>query len=419
MRSAFPAVPLALATVTTAVLACLLMSACGGGGGGEASVAAPPVAVAAPDPDPAPVTVPGATATPQGVAAFLDLDLTALANYAALVLPAYYDAGVARDDNTPANNRATNAAATLGRVLFYDRQLSVNNTIACASCHQQGNGFGDPRRFSLGFAGGATTAHAMRLGNVRYYAPGSMFWDRRAASVEAQATQPIQHPVEMGFDASNGGIAALVGRMQNLPYYADLFTLAFGDGAITEARIQRALAQFERAMVATGSRWDAGYAQTYNPSLPDAGLDTPVPGLTAQENRGRHLFVAPAGQGGVNCAACHAPPTFALTGNSRSNGLDAGETTLFKAPSLKNVARSGAFMHDGRFSSLEQVVEHYNSGVQDGPALDNRLRAGNAPRRLNLSEADKAALVAFMRTLDDGALATDAKFSNPFKPGLQ
>jgi cytochrome c peroxidase len=203
-------------------------------------------------------------------------------------------------------------------------------------------------------------------------------------------------------------------KLQALPYYPALFTAAFGDASVTEARVQRALAQFQRAMVATSSRWDAGYAANYNPALPDDGLGAPIAGFTGQEERGRQLFIQGRGQGGLACAACHVPPTFALAANSRSNGLDAGETTVFKSPSLKSVSRSGAFMHDGRFSSLEQVVEHYNSGVQDGPALDNRLQAGNAPRRLNLTEADKAALVAFLRTLDDTALPADPKFASPF-----
>ncbi len=402
---------LSLAASAVIVLAMtVLLAACGGGG----TDAAPASAVAA---SPADTTAAPAAATGSPVAAALpglNIDLANLPNYAAPVLPAYYDASVLADDNTPASNRATNAAATLGRVLFYDRQLSVNNTVSCASCHQQAHGFGDPRRFSLGFARGATTAHAMRLGNVRWYAPGSMFWDKRAASLEAQATQPIQHPVEMGFDAAAGGLPALFARLQALPYYPSLFTAAFGDASVTEDRVQRALAQFQRAMVATNSRWDAGYAANYNPALPDDGLGAPIAGFTPQEERGRQLFIQGRGQGGLACAACHVPPTFALAANSRSNGLDAGETTVFKSPSLKSVSRSGAFMHDGRFSSLEQVVEHYNSGVQDGPALDNRLQAGNAPRRLNLTEADKTALVAFLRTLDDTALPADPKFASPF-----
>ena len=244
-----------------------------------------------------------------------------------------------------------------------------------------------------------------------------MFWDRRAASVEAQATQPIQHPVEMGFDAAAGGLPALIAKMGALPYYPELFTLAFGDATITEARIQRALAHFERAMVSAGSAWDTAYALNYNPALADRGLSLPARGFTAEQERGRALFINPPQQGGLGCAGCHVPPTFALNQNSRSNGLDAGETVLFKSPSLKNVALGAAFMHDGRFSSLAQVVEHYNSGVKDGPALDNRLRQpnGGPPRRLNLTAADKQALVAFLGTLTDTAFAADPKFSSPFR----
>jgi cytochrome c peroxidase len=145
--------------------------------------------------------------TPASVSAITTLNLSALANYAAPVLPAYYDGTVLALDNTPDTNVITNKVATLGRVLFYDKRLSINDSISCSSCHQQSVGFDDPRRFSVGFSGSAfTDAHAMRLGNVRYYQPGSMFWDKRTSSVELQASQPIQHAVEMGFVAGVGGI---------------------------------------------------------------------------------------------------------------------------------------------------------------------------------------------------------------------
>jgi cytochrome c peroxidase len=389
-----------------AVLAGLL-AACGGGGASVESPAESPATSSPAGTAPATASAPAVA----GVAAVLSINVAALADYQP-ALPAYYDATVARIDNAPASPGASNAVATLGRVLFYDKQLSVNNKVACASCHQAAFGFSDPNRFSTGFAGNAfTTAHSMRLGNVRYWQPASMFWDRRAATLEAQASQPIQHPVEMGFDASAGGLAALFAKLGALPYYQELFTLAFGDPGINEARLQTALAQFQRAMVSTGSRWDAGYAQVFNPNLADRGLNTPIPGFTAAEDRGRQLFMG----GGTNCSACHVPPSFALAANSRSNGLDAGETRLFKSPSLKNVALSGAFMHDGRFATLDDVIDHYDRGVQAGPALDNRLQAGNGtPRRLNLSAADKAALVAFLRTLSDDTLNKDPRFTNPF-----
>ena len=356
--------------------------------------------------------------TPAGVSDFTTLNLSTLANYAAPSLPAYYDATVVALDNTPANNAITDKVATLGWVLFYDKRLSINDTISCSSCHQQATGFDDPRRFSVGFSGAAfTTAHAMRLGNIRYYQPGSMFWDKRAASVEAQASQPIQHPVEMGFTTAAGGIPALISKMNATTYYPDLFTFAFGDATISEARIQQAFGQFERAMVSYNSKWDTEYAKVFNANANNRGLGTTLAGFTAQEDRGRQLFIAGPNNGGAGCAACHQPPTFALAANSKSNGLDAGETTVFKAPSLKNVGLSKAFMHDGRFATLEEVVEHYNSGIKLGPALDtNRLAPNGVPLRLNLSADDKAALVAFMKTLTDTTLTTDVKFSDPFKP---
>ena len=399
-------------------LSVALISGCGGGTADTATTAttaSTPASTAASTPDTTADSTSGAT--PSAVALALNLDLARLANYAAPALPAYYDTTVSALDNTPPQDPVDNKIATLGRVLFYDKQLSVNDTVSCASCHGQAQGFDDVKRFSVGFTGTAfTTAHAMRLGNSRYYRPGDAFWNRRAASLEEQASQPIQNAVEMGFDASHGGFAAVITKLQGLSYYPPLFTLAFGDASITEARVQRALAHFERAMVSTGSRWDAGYAVSFAPAVADRGLDTPIATFTAEENQGRALFMNPPNAGGAGCARCHVPPTFALAANSRSNGLDAGETTVFKSPSLKSVALSGAFMHDGRFATLAEVVEHYDSGVQPGPALDNRLNGpGNVPRRLNLTAAQKAALVAFMNTLTDTSLVNDAKFSSPFR----
>lgn len=394
----------------------LALAACGSSdstGTTAASTAATPAAA----PTPATPATPAAPTTPTTVSSVLTIDFATPLNYAASALPAYYDGTVSALDNSPANNAITDRIATLGRVLFYDKKLSFNDTIACASCHKQANGFDDNVRFSAGFQGGTfTTAHAMRLGNIRYFRPGTMFWDKRAATVEAQASQPIQNAVEMGFTTANGGIPALLTKLRTIPYYADLFTYAFGDSAISETRVQFALAQFQRAMVSSSSRWDTAYATVFNAGAQNRNLNVDLPGFTTEENRGRQLFMTGPGNGGAGCSACHSPPTFALNANSDSNGLDAGEAILFKSPSLKNVAQSVAFMHDGRFATLDQVVEHYNSGVQNGPALDNRLRGpGGTPQRLNLSVADKAALVAFMRTLTDTSLNTDPRFSSPFR----
>ena len=355
-------------------------------------------------------------ATPAGVAEATTIDFANVANYAAPRLPAYFDRSVAALDNTPAGNAVNDRVATLGRVLFYDLRLSTSNRASCAACHQQAFGFGDTMRFSNGInSSGTTNFHAMRLGNIRYWQPGTTFWDRRESSVELEASHPIRTAVEMGWSGPAGNFDALIRKMAATKYYPDLFAWAFGSPAITEPRIQRALAQFVRAMISSSSKWDAGYARVFSPTAPNRALDVDLPNFTPQENRGRHLFMAGAGQGGAGCAACHMPPTFALSATARSNGLDAGEKRLFKAPSLRNAGLTGPYMHDGRFATLAEVVDFYDHGVQDGPALDDRLRRGGAPQRLNLSATDRAALVAFLMTLNDPVLTKDARFSDPFR----
>jgi cytochrome c peroxidase len=363
--------------------------------------------------EPAPTTPPDANTI---LGKYLNLNLDALPEYAQINYPVHYNPGVLADDNAPSINQVTNSGATLGRVLFYDKNLSRNNTVACASCHDQAKGFTDDLVLSEGFDGGLTGAHSMRLANTNFYAGERMFWDKRARDLEEQSTQPIKDHTEMGFDASAGGIDSLIRKLQKLEYYPILFEQAFGSPEISEEKMQRALAQFIRSMVSTDSKFDQGYAQVFNPNAPGGGIGAPFPNFTQQENQGKMLFTAPPNNGGAGCAGCHQPPTFALGANSLSNGLDAGETIIFKAPSLKNIAVAGPYMHDGRFATLAEVVEHYNSGILDGPALDNRLRGPNGqPLRLNLNDAQKQAIVAFLNTLTDNSLLVEARFSDPFK----
>lgn len=382
------------------VIGSLALSACGGGGTDTTTVTTYP-----------------------GVAAYTTLDLNAPLNYASPTLLAHYDATVLATSNRPNTNITSDKGATLGRVLFNDVRLSFNNTKSCASCHGQSNGFVDTAQFSTGLAGGLTTAHAMRLGNVAFYQGNSMFWDKRATSLEDQATDPIQNATEMGFDAAHGGMTALVTKMQALPYYPELFQWAFGDSTITEPRIQNALAQFQRSMISADSKWDRAYAVIYtnNGSVNNApnfgraldGNNIPAANrFTATEERGRDLFMRAPNNGGKGCAGCHQPPTFSLAANSLSNGLDAGETRIFKSPSLKNVALSGHFMHDGRFSTLGQVLAHYASGIQAGPARDNRLPIGG----IAMTAQEQADIVAFLKTLTDTTLNADSRFGNPFTP---
>ena len=356
------------------------------------------------------------SATPAGVTKLTTIDFANVANYSAPVLPAYFDGTVTALDNSPASNAVNDRVATLGRVLFYDLRLSTNGRASCASCHSQAFGFTDPMRFSNGISNAAITDfHAMRLGNLRYWQPGSAFWNRRAATIEAQVSDPLHSLVEMGWGGAAGGFGALIGKMGTTTYYPDLFAWAFKTSTITETHVEQALAQFVRAMISSSSRWDAGYAQVFSPTAPNRALDVDLPNFNRQENRGRQLFMTDVPQGGAGCSSCHLPPTFALAADARSNGLDAGEVRLFKAPSLRNVGLTGPYMHDGRFTTLAEVVDFYDHGVRDGPALDNRLRQGCTPQRLTLRAADRAALVAFLMTLSDRALTTDARFSNPFR----
>jgi cytochrome c peroxidase len=324
-----------------------------------------------------------------------------------VVLPPHFTApapggSVVSTDNMPASNPVTDQGATLGRVLFYDRRLSINDGVSCASCHRQETGFSDPRRLSAGFSGGTTHRHSMGLANARFYSPGRFFWDERAMSLEDQVLQPIQDPVEMGLKLED-----LVTKVEATAHYQPLFQAAFGSPEVTSERIARALAQFVRALVSVSSDFDAAFAGGAQPDLSR---------LTPQQADGFRIFVGAEG----GCGRCHA--TFAQVGAAPFNtGLDAAITDAgagngrFKTPSLRNVGVRAPFMHDGRFVTLEEVVEHYNSGVRNNPGLDPRLRgADGQPRRLNLTSSQKAALVAFLHALTDRQFLEDPRFADPF-----
>ncbi|MBP9103923.1 MAG: c-type cytochrome [Chitinophagaceae bacterium] len=361
----------------------------------------------------------GATAPPVDPVSLV-LNLPALPfNYANPTLPAYITASpIQAQINTPINNQITDNGATLGRVLFYDKNLSINNSTSCASCHKQANAFSDTELKSEGFNGGLTGRHSMPLTNVKYYPNGRFFWDQRAATLEEQVLTPIQDAVEMGMT-----LPQLETKLRSLPYYSSLFTKAFGDATINSNRISLALSQFVRSIVSFQSKYDAGRATfPVNPAPPANAV---FPNFTVAENRGKEIFLSPQNA----CAACHGSETFTapqeknngldLTTTDRGFGLVANNTNLdgtFKVGSLRNVELTAPYMHDGRFATLEQVVEHYSTGVRDHPNLSPQLRLpGGQPRLLNLTPQDKAALVAFLKTLTDVSVTTEVKYSNPFK----
>src|SRR6185503_4153778 len=281
-----------------------------------------------------------------------------LFNYAAPPLPPFFfQPPIVGQDNMPATNVTTDAGATLGRVLFYDKRLSTNQTVSCSSCHQRQRGFSDPRQFSVGFNGGLTGRNSMGLSNARWYQRRHFFWDERANTLEDQVLQPIQNAVEMGMT-----LGALTNRLAAEPYYTNLFARTFGSPDVTSDRISRALAQFVRSIVSVQTKYDIGASNNFA-------------NFTPQENLGRQIFLGQVGN--ATCAACHGTDNFVPGPALNNNGLEFPYVDLgvggitgnpaddgkFKVPSLRNIELTGPYMHDGRFATLEEVVEFYNSGV--------------------------------------------------------
>ncbi len=343
------------------------------------------------------------------------LDLPSIPfNYANQSLPGYFQSQVITEqDNTPAANPVTDWGATLGRVLFYDKVLSINNSVACASCHKQNLSFADDKSFSVGFDGANTLRNSMSLINVKYYRNGKFLWDERGETLETQTLIPIVDHIEMGMPT----LDTLVNRLKNMSYYPPLFEKSFGTQTITSDKIGYALAQFIRSIISYSSKFDKGRTMINS-------VRTPYPNFTPEENEGKQLYFTLLG-----CSGCHKTETFTAP-SPKNNGLespsiDAGvggitndplQVGNFKVPSLKNVELTAPYMHDGRFATLEEVIEHYNSGVMAHPNLSSQLRnPDNTPVRLNLSTSEKAALLAFLKTLTDRSVTTDVKFSSPFK----
>ncbi len=319
-------------------------------------------------------------------------------NYTDLTLPTHLHF---TNDNIPPDNPITDAGATLGRVLFYDTRLSANDTIACASCHLQAVGFSDPAQQSVGFEGGVTRRNSMGLTNARFIQGDLFFWDTRAPSLEALVLEPIVDPIEMG-----SSLPALIAELEAEAFYPPLFEAAFGTPEVSADRIANAVAQFMRSLVSYQSKFDQGY---------EIGFIN----FTQLEVQGMDLFQGRR----LGCNICHITDTQVLN-EALNNGLDRvysdnglgeitgnpGDDGKFKPPSLRNVALTAPYMHDGRFATLEEVVEHYSSGVQAHPNRSPFVPIGG----FRLNEQEKAALIAFLNTLTDEEFLRAVKFSDPF-----
>ncbi|MEP1142993.1 MAG: cytochrome c peroxidase [Henriciella sp.] len=352
------------------------------------------------------------------------VDLENLEDYANQTVPDYIT------KINDGGNPITDAGATLGRVLFYDTSLSTDGTISCATCHLQSLGFSDAGIVSTGVEGGLTGRHSMRLINTMFADETDFFWDERAPSHEAQESQPIQDHNEMGFSGQNGrpDLADLIVQMEATEYYEELFRFVYLDPNITEERIQDALAEFTKSIQSFDSRYDEGRAQVANNGAP-------FPNFTADENAGKALFMQAPNNGGAGCNRCHRAPEFDIAPNSDHNGVFrvANSTTEFdltneRSPSLRDMvgpggSSNGPFMHDGSLATIRDVIDHYDD-IQEPTSepplsewrntLDNRLNPGGNPQDLNLTDAEKDDLEAFMLTLTGSSIYTDAKLSDPF-----
>lgn len=301
--------------------------------------------------------------------------------------PAHIQASLLANDNTPGDNPITNDGATLGRVLFYDKHLSKNNTISCGSCHKPESSFSDNAQFSKGFDNGLTSKNSMPVLNLRFYKSGKMFWDERAPTLEKQVLQPIQNAVEMGLT-----LAELETKVKSLNYYPALFQKAFGSTAIDSVKIAKAVAQFMRSIVTYQSRYD----------LVKQGLAT----FTPAEAAGEQFFLnAPPG---VNsCASCHTPPMFLTSAPAAGFAfpLEAGimGQNRFKSGSLRNITATAPYFHGGSVASLTAML---NGGPVGAPT--------HIPAH-SIGPGDVANVMAFLQTLTDNAVTADVKFADPFK----
>jgi len=307
-------------------------------------------------------------------------------------------------------NDLTKEKIKLGKMLFYEKQLSVNNSQACASCHIQNTGFSDKSQFSLGAEGQTGNRHSMPLFNLAWHENG-FFWDGRAVTLQEQVLKPIQDPLEMHETLPN-----VVRKLSSSSVYKNQFFRAFGDYDITPDKISTALEQFLLTITSYQSKYD----------LVVQGKAT----LTESEERGRKLFFTEYNpffpeKSGADCAHCHTPPLFE-NGQYANNGLDTdasmkdlgrflvtgnpGEKGAFKVPSLRNVAFTAPYMHDGRMNTLEEVIEHYNSGVKESSGISPLIRPTIA-KGLRLTAQNKADLIAFLHTLSDTTLLSNPEFS--------
>jgi cytochrome c peroxidase len=306
--------------------------------------------------------------------------------------PSYFGSRIYIPDDNP----LTVQGAQLGRMLFYETALSAGDRVSCATCHRQELAFTDGKKFSAGVDGTLQPRNTMSLANLLWVR--NFFWDGRAPGLEQQAEVPLTNPHEM-----RQSLAVSAGKLQHKALYPPLFKAAFGSDTVTGQRIVQALAQFERTLISAGSRYDQYLQGTYQP--------------TPAEADGIALFY-----GKASCSHCHeGPKTYGEL--FHNNGLDSvprdpGRETItgqtydrgrFRVVTLRNIGLTAPYMHDGRFPTLEEVIDHYSDHIESSATLSPFLRDN-----LKLTAEEKKDLLAFLKMLTDSAFITNPKFSNPF-----
>ncbi len=326
-----------------------------------------------------------------------------------------------------------NHTVTLGRVLFYDKALSINNSVSCGTCHVQSMAFADGKALSDGFSSKSTPRSSMAI--INPVDNNHMFWDSRSKSPLDLSLRPVFNHIEMGIVDDN----MLIDKVNTQSYYMPLFEKAFSESGITKEKISIALTSFMNALFSKNSKFD----QNFNSEFV---------GFTAIEKFGKSLFESDR----LMCSQCHntksatfaapdgpgdpygsgrnhrrldngfAPPNMQVFDDPNSPkgtaniGLDATykdngfKNGQFKITSLRNIALTGPYMHDGRFKTLDDVLNHYSHGIKNHPNLDPKFKVNGQAKKLNITAQEKQAIIAFLNTLTDFTLINDKRFSNPF-----
>jgi cytochrome c peroxidase len=312
-----------------------------------------------------------------------------------------------------ADNALTEQGVKLGKMLFFEPMLSKNEVMSCGSCHNQATGFSDIAQFSVGVDGLFGDRQAMAVFNLAWHT-NEFFWDGRANLLRDQALMPITDPLEMNETLDN-----VVAKLSASDLYPDQFIRTFGDQEITPEKMGLAMEQFMLSIVSGNSKYDR-YQQ---------GVEE----LTESEMRGLELFEMEYNPffpdfSGADCQHCHGGPNFE-NDLYMNNGLDSdaefqdigreaatgdpADKAKFKVTTLRNIALTPPYMHDGRFATLEEVVDHYNEGIKASSTADGAILATQTTG-LMLTDQDKTDLVNFLHTLTDESFASNTEYANPF-----